>query len=579
MQSQSNMSSDPDLDLVNMLSELYLSTGQWKRATTMISTVHRIIARSLPIDLTVNYGICQVYLKNIEEANSQFDILLKFHDVNNYGDLFFNVAETFTAVGMPLAALPFYAKLTLNPEYNKPFIWLKQAQCLKDSHQIDAAISIYEKVLEDNDVNSEAVVALSELYRATDQPDRAIEIVNQYISSQRKNGDVSSTSDGHLNLQLSLNQAHASGETSSIQLPSLSMLGKIGVIIRNINDIGVLVQKGFLDYSISSYDSFLSVCYPIAGDESLRVGKPKRLRVKGETSGKKKKGRKRKRDEEEVEEESPDLNSIFRLLGPSTYYLLVLRVAQVLDYMNRSAEATQLLNVVLKYGTSLESYRFTTEQIIHLKWLGVTCAMRCGDYSSATRHVRYLCTLNPYKISVWNAFVILMEKAKNYSLNHPYMKRLLKKHPDCVPLYLMVGHHYQTAAYYPKLALTHYLKAYQISNHKIPLLCLNIGIAFLNLVMNKTTEDRHGTIIKAFTFLYEYYNLRNRGIEALYNLARGFHQLGLVQFATPLYEKALKMTDDPHNIKMEVAFNLSLIYRASGSTVLAHNLLLKYLVV
>jgi hypothetical protein len=46
--------------------------------------------------------------------------------------------------------------------------------------------------------------------------------------------------------------------------------------------------------------------------------------------------------------------------------------------------------------------------------------------------------------------------------------------------------------------------------------------------------------------------------------------------AIPLYEKVLKGDDD---IKMEAAYNLSLIYRASGSYELARTVLTQYIVV
>jgi len=116
-------------------------------------------------------------------------------------------------------------------------------------------------------------------------------------------------------------------------------------------------------------------------------------------------------------------------------------------------------------------------------------------------------------------------------------------------------------------------------NKKIPLLCLSTGVAYLALVMHRNTPDRHKCILQAFAFLSEYYNTRGRTIEAVYNLGRAFHQLGLVQFAVPLYKKALNMEKDENNLKMDVAYNLSLIYKASGSVELARQITMQYLTI
>lgn len=69
-----------------------------------------------------------------------------------------------------------------------------------------------------------------------------------------------------------------------------------------------------------------------------------------------------------------------------------------------------------------------------------------------------------------------------------------------------------------------------------------------------------------------------------YNLGRAYHQLGIVHLAVPYYEKVLSL-EPPANypnrgraydLKPEAAYNLSLIYSASGSTELAAKMLRTY---
>jgi len=64
--------------------------------------------------------------------------------------------------------------------------------------------------------------------------------------------------------------------------------------------------------------------------------------------------------------------------------------------------------------------------------------------------------------------------------------------------------------------------------------------------------------------------------ESTYNMARAFHQLSLFYLANPLYEKVIASNTD---LRMEAAYNLSLIYRTSGSEELARKILYDNIVI
>jgi hypothetical protein len=51
---------------VNMLAELYMSMDNYQQASALIDdTNKRLSNQSLPLDLTINFGICQAHLGNI----------------------------------------------------------------------------------------------------------------------------------------------------------------------------------------------------------------------------------------------------------------------------------------------------------------------------------------------------------------------------------------------------------------------------------------------------------------------------------------------------------------------------------
>lgn len=163
---------------------------------------------------------------------------------------------------------------------------------------------------------------------------------------------------------------------------------------------------------------------------------------------------------------------------------------------------------------------------------------------------------------------------------------MLQKHPDSVPLMILVGHSCAMSGSY-RLALGEYFKAYREFPND-PMLNLCIGLSYLNLVMNRRAANRHLLVMQAFTFLYKYYALCKGNQEANFNLGRAYHQLGLTHLAVPYYEKVLslaseeskyKKTKPEENLKKEAAYNLSLIYRASGNDALARKMLKEFLVV
>ena len=82
--------------------------------------------------------------------------------------------------------------------------------------------------------------------------------------------------------------------------------------------------------------------------------------------------------------------------------------------------------------------------------------------------------------------------------------------------------------------------------------------------------------------------LRNNRQESLYNIGRAFHQIGLNHFAVHVYEDALEcgpptvvdaVCEDSFDLRHEIAFNLSLVYRQSGNHVMANYVLFKHNVV
>ncbi len=107
-----------------------------------------------------------------------------------------------------------------------------------------------------------------------------------------------------------------------------------------------------------------------------------------------------------------------------------------------------------------------------------------------------------------------------------------------------------------------------------PLMNLTLGIVCLTQSTQRTTPNRHLQVLQAFTFLFKYYYVSNESNEANYNLGRAFQHINLGYLAVPYYEKVL--SNENSTRKYEAAYNLSQIYMASGSNLLAEMILHKY---
>ncbi len=59
-----------------MLAELYMSMDNYQQASALIDdTNKRLSNQALPLDLTINFGICQAHLQNIVIAEVDLSVV------------------------------------------------------------------------------------------------------------------------------------------------------------------------------------------------------------------------------------------------------------------------------------------------------------------------------------------------------------------------------------------------------------------------------------------------------------------------------------------------------------------------
>ncbi|KAJ7876870.1 TPR-like protein [Mycena olivaceomarginata] len=148
-----------------------------------------------------------------------------------------------------------------------------------------------------------------------------------------------------------------------------------------------------------------------------------------------------------------------------------------------------------------------------------------------------------------------------------------KPNPIVLALYgqvCLVAKSFQSALFYLLMAYDHCPED--------PVISLCITIASLGRSAHRQCDNRHHLITQAMAFLARYREYRAQSgdheVEIEYNLGRTFHHLALYSHAARHYERALAVAANVKNpadvsCAAEAAFNLSIIYVATGARPLA----------
>jgi general transcription factor 3C polypeptide 3 (transcription factor C subunit 4) len=328
-----------------------------------------------------------------------------------------------------------------------------------------------------------------------------------------------------------------------------------------VEDIRIIARKGWILFSTKKYEEFIRISFPFIKsildlDNMIYVINPsyQKRRLLEVQAQYKTKTKKKKLNWDEIEKNvnrkrRPDeqwtWNEALYALGSQELFYFLLTTCKAFAYTGRYEQFVQIMDTLLKSSKDTRLiFHFSDEEKIErihqLRYLYIGIAFNNEDYSRAYKHLTQIIREKPYSIPLWNLFNMIVNKARNLLPSSKFAVRLLAKYPTSVPLMVLVAHNCSMSGSY-RLALGEYFRAYR-SMPDEPIICLCIGINYLNLVMNRRTANRHLLVMQAFTFLYKYYKLRNGDQEANFNLARAYHQIGVNYLAVIYYNRVLELS-------------------------------------
>lgn len=505
-----------DNDLINMLCEVQLSLRNY-------DTVIRIISRALGeqqdehsmlIDLIVKYGIAQLHLGNTDAAQRAFDQFQEEPQSElSYPDLYEAVADAYMEKKDYQRALHALERLATNPVHNTATVWAKQGDCYRLLDEPKKAIERYRRVLDEDPSFVQASVHMAELlYRQ-----------------------------GKHNMALALLE-----DADDSDAPRTVTLSP--------TDLQILAQKCRMLFEVRNYDFFLRKALPLVHMYVLHVMQALAVR--------KISARFARLPEVKLKLQMVNDADPVQLVDKQVAYQVVHDVCRALA-VERTPEAYERALVYLQITSASPVFEHVDQAILQLK------SMECGighlhcDFRVAFDAVCWICKREPDRIIYWKQFLDIVWRSRDYSAAVRFISRAISKRPRHVPMRFVRGHLLLMSGDGPG-AYRDYLWVFgQYPKDATAALCT--GVALLTTLDDPSHLARASEAMHAFSMIDAYKRLAGDTAECAYNVARAYHQVGIVHIATMYYRRALDKAP-PTPIRHAASINLAQIYAAAGST-------------
>uniref|UniRef100_A0AAY4BHT2 General transcription factor IIIC, polypeptide 3 n=1 Tax=Denticeps clupeoides TaxID=299321 RepID=A0AAY4BHT2_9TELE len=551
-------------ECVNMAAELYIANHQHSKSLEVENgqrgrvdlmeinstrcpcvSLNRFVPEEVPIDIRVKLMVCLIHQHVCKPLDPMLTSLME-QSPEDFGDLYLDVAEAFLDEGQYNSALPLLSALVCSERYNLAVVWLRHAECLKALGHMEVAVKSYTKVVEMAPLHLEARLSLSTLQQQLGRPNSALEALEPMYDPDTLAQD-SSAAQQELKLLLHRSTLLLSQERMEDYIDTLlTMLAMLLKVAMNRAQVCLISNSSLGSKHLHLVKLVQGKVFDIDDQEAAY------LDVTGKTS----------------------------VLSREDWWQLLLRCVNALCDSRRFKEAELLVD------SSLEYYSFYDDRVKRkeLEYLGLSAAFLDRNFRKAYNYIRLMLMDSVERAQLWNVFSQVTLHSQD-ARHHRFCLRLLLKNPENLALCVLNGHASLVSGSF-KHALGQYMQAFR-SQPTNPIHSLTVGLTFLHMASQRFFNKRHPLVLQAFSFLWRYVELRGECQETMYNLGRALHQIGLTHLAIHYYQKALTFPpsslegiDDDHvDLRREIAYNLSLIYQASGNIDMARHVLYTYCII
>uniref|UniRef100_A0A674AS70 General transcription factor IIIC, polypeptide 3 n=1 Tax=Salmo trutta TaxID=8032 RepID=A0A674AS70_SALTR len=524
---------------INMAAELYIANHQHGKALQVGVCV---FPDHVPVDIRVKLMVCLIHQHVYRPLDSMLTSLME-QSPEELGDLYLDVAEAFLDEGEYNSALPLLSALVCSERYNLAVVWLRHAECLKALGHMEVAVKSYSKVVQMAPLHLEARLCLSTLQQQLGRPLCALKALEPMYDPDTLAQDASAAQQ---ELKLLLHRSTLLRSQGRLDDYLDSMLTMLAMLLK------VAMTRAQVCVRASMW----------SGVRHLRLVKVSKDLVS---------------DIDDQEAAYQDISGKTSVLSREDWWLLLVRCVCTLCEMKRFKEAELLVD------SSLEFYSFYDVKVKRkeLEFFGLSAAFLDHNYRKAYDYIRLTLMEKQEWPMLWNVFNQVTLHSQDVR-HHRFCLRLMMKNPDNHALCVLSGHNALVSGSF-KHALGQYVQAFR-SKPDEPLYSLCVGLTFFHMASQKFVVKRHPLILQGFSFLWRYVELRGHCQESMYNLGRALQQMGLAHLAIHYYHKALSFPPltlegieaDQVDLRREIAFNLSIIYQASGNTEMVRHLINTY---
>ncbi|XP_055838448.1 general transcription factor 3C polypeptide 3 [Episyrphus balteatus] len=509
-----------------------------KQANSDELVIFCVIPDQMVADLRAKLCISLIQLKAFHLLEFLISNVHKYISLSKRVDLYIDIAEAMMRESKFEEASQLLLPIVTGDHIDPPaFVWLKYAECLRELHQFERAIECYYKVVELAPYCYEAKFTLSALLKQQGRPREALKALEQDLDGEKIN--------------------------PRLLYERCLMLKGVGEIDQYV-DVGyVLLARNSL--KLNSREEMLAASN---GSSFVNIGGVKTIL---ET-------RLIKQDEHR---EVPDFGNIESNsdLAIADEYELFLDLVSTCFKIKKYAIMEKLCFAMV---TTKRFMQYTSE----LECIGILACYYNNDTVFSFAYFREMFSKNFCRMAVWNFYTTLIQKGEDLRY-HRFLRRALARGGSPSFMRIFLAHYHLYCCSY-KYALNIYVP--MLKEHPEPIVYLCISVVFSQIALQKKVLRKTAAIGQALVFMKKYAESRMCGIstqqEIFYNLGRLYHQSCMTHLALHYYEKALAFNDDlleRHenllSLKNQIAFNIHLIYRASGNKEMARQYLYKYIII
>ncbi|XP_041359520.1 general transcription factor 3C polypeptide 3-like isoform X2 [Gigantopelta aegis] len=457
----------------------------------------------LPIDLLVKLIVCLIHTGILKPIQDTLKSLFE-EDIDEFGDLYLDVAEAFMDRGHYSEAEPIIRKLVLSKSYNKAAVWLRLGECLNSMGDLHGAVAAYTQVVEKAPSHFGGRVSLSALQQQLGKHEEAIQVLS------REGGQEGEMSD----------------QDQLLLLHKCHLLFSQDKLAEFIHSSKMLL---FNRFSHVYNPSFMRIVFTYRTHkhraDALRVFLNRDTNLSGM---------------EKPTSFQSSLSDADKSVKDNDLWDIYVKLCDALLKLNQLDELMEITTL----GLACPQFMNDQDKIKESEFICLTACVLNKNGQFAYNFIRDICMKYPHNKQAWNLFSQIIIYTTDIR-NRKFALGLLMKDPDNRALGIINGHNSLICGTY-KHALGEYVAVLR-HTPRDPLVNFCIGLCFIHMACQKFSSKKHALVMQGLAFLNIYMELRGENQETYYNIGRALHQLGLKYAAVFYYKKALQFPPVIHD--------------------------------